>query len=51
MGITNSFKTNLIITGIHNIKKYGFTKDEIDKDKISNCYRFNNQSKNSSRKI
>ena len=45
------FKTNLIITGIHNIKKYGFTKDEIDKDKISNCYRFNNQSKNASMDI
>ena len=25
----NKFKTHLIITGMHNIRKYGFTKDEI----------------------
>ncbi len=47
----NKFKTNLIITGMHNIRKYGFTKDEIDKDKIRNCYRFNNQSKNATMDI
>jgi len=40
------FKTNLIITGMHNIKKYGHTIDEINKDKIQNCYSFNNQSNN-----
>mgnify|MGYP001396629518 FL=1 len=40
----NKFKTHLIITGMHNIRKYGFTKDEIEKDNIQNCYRFNNQS-------
>ena len=40
------FKTHLIITGMHNIKKYGYTIDEINKDKIKNCYSFNNQSKN-----
>ena len=39
------FKTNLFITGMHNLKNYGNTRDEIDKDKIQNCYRFNNQSK------
>ena len=42
----SKFKTNLIITGMHNVKNYGNTKDEIDKDKIKNCYRFNNQSQN-----
>ena len=47
----NKFKTNLIITGMHNIRKYGYTKDEIDKDKIRNCYRFNNQSKNATMDI
>ena len=36
---------------MHLIKKYGHTKDEIDKDKIINCYRFNNQSKNMSMDI
>lgn len=41
-----SFKTNLIITGMHNVKSLGNTGDEITKDRIKNCYRFNNQSKN-----
>ena len=45
------FKTNLIVTGMHNIKKHGYTKDEIDKDMIQNCYRFSNQSKNASMDI
>lgn len=40
------FKTNLIITGMHLVKKYGHTKDEIAKDKILNCYRFSNQRRN-----
>ena len=31
---------------MHNIKKYGYTKDEINKDMIQNCYSFSNQSKN-----
>ena len=44
----NKFKTHLIITGMHNIKKYGNTKAEIFKDKIQNCHIFNNQSKNTS---
>ena len=47
----NKFKTHLIITGMHLVRKYGHTKDEIDKDKIINCYRFNNQSKNMSMDI
>ena len=40
------FKTNLLITGMHNIRRHGHTRDEIEKDKIQNCYRFYNQSKN-----
>lgn len=47
----NKFKTNLIITGMHNIRKYGYTIDEINKDKILNCYSFNNQSKNATMDI
>ena len=31
---------------MHNVKSFGNTKDEIAKDRIKNCYRFNNQSKN-----
>ena len=33
---------------MHNLRKFGLTKDEIFKDKIQNCYRFNNQTKNMS---
>ena len=40
------FKTNLLITGMHNIRRHGHTRDEIEKDKLQNCYRFYNQSKN-----
>ena len=45
------FKTNLIITGMHNIRKYGHTRVEIYKDKIQNCHRFSNQLKNASMDI
>ena len=31
---------------MHNIRRHGHTRDEIEKDKIQNCYRFYNQSKN-----
>lgn len=40
-----NFKTNVFITGMHNIRYLGNTKDEISKDRIKNCYRFNNQKK------
>lgn len=43
-----SFKTQLIITGMHNLKKYGNTKNEMFKDGVKNCYVFNNITKNSS---
>jgi UDP-N-acetylglucosamine 2-epimerase (hydrolysing) len=38
-----SFKAFLFITGMHNIKLFGSTYDEIIKDKIKNRYIFNNQ--------
>ena len=37
------FKSYLVITGMHILKKFGYTKVEIDKDKIKNCYKFSNQ--------
>jgi len=40
------FKILLFVTGMHNLKTYGSTCDEIFKDKIKNITRFNNQSKN-----
>tara|TARA_B100000902_G_scaffold384206_1_gene424065 strand:- start:1065 stop:2210 length:1146 start_codon:yes stop_codon:yes gene_type:complete len=45
---TKSFKTQLIITGMHNLKKYGNTKHEMFKDGVKNCHIFNNITKNSS---
>ena len=47
----NQFKTHLIITGMHNSVKHGYTAGEIKKDKIQNCYRFKNQFKNTSMDI
>ena len=47
----NRFKTHLIITGMHNSVKHGYTAGEIKKDKIQNCYRFKNQFKNTSMDI
>ena len=43
-----NFKTQLIITGMHNLKKYGNTKNEMFKDGVKNCFVFNNITKNSS---
>ena len=39
----NKFKCYLVITGMHVLKKFGYTQIEIDKDKIKNCYKFSNQ--------
>ena len=36
-----NFKIMLFVTGMHNIKKYGSTYDQIKKDKIKNVTRFN----------
>jgi UDP-N-acetylglucosamine 2-epimerase (hydrolysing) len=38
-----SYKVFLFVTGMHNIKLFGNTRDEISKDKIKNVYSFNNQ--------
>jgi len=48
---TKKFKTYLFITGMHNLTKYGNTKTEMVKDRIKNCYIFNNITKNSSMDI
>ena len=42
----NKFKCYLVITGMHVLKKFGYTQIEIDKDKIKNCYKFSNQFSN-----
>jgi len=39
---SKKFKTYLFITGMHNLTKYGNTKNEMLKDKIKNCHIFNN---------
>jgi UDP-N-acetylglucosamine 2-epimerase (hydrolysing) len=38
-----SYKVFVFVTGMHNIKLFGNTRDEISKDKIKNVYSFNNQ--------
>lgn len=40
-----SYKTHIFVTGMHNLKKFGSTYDELRLDKIKNIYRFNNQLK------
>ena len=37
------FSVNVFITGIHNLKKYGFTFEEIVKDKVKNYFKYENQ--------
>ena len=37
------FKIFLFITGMHNVKMLGLTRDEIFKDKIKNCYVYDNK--------
>ena len=39
----NKIKAHLYVTGMHNLKMYGATYDEIAKDKIKNVKRFQNQ--------
>jgi len=39
----HNFKIMLFVTGMHNIKKYGSTYDQIKKDRIRNITRFFNQ--------
>ena len=40
------YKVYIFVTGMHNLKKYGSTYEEILKDKFRNIFRFNNQKNN-----
>ena len=40
------FKVFLFVTGMHNLRTFGLTKDEIRKDKIKNVTSFKNQDRN-----
>jgi len=42
----NKFISKVFVSGMHTMKRYGSTYDEIIKDKISGIYRYNNQTKN-----
>lgn len=42
------FKSFVFVTGMHLIKEYGFTFNELIKDKISNIYKFKNSGINTS---
>ena len=43
--INNNYKTHIFVTGMHNLKKFGSTYDELQLDNIKNIFRFNNQLK------
>ena len=43
--INNNYKTHIFVTGMHNLKKFGYTYDELQLDNIKNIFRFNNQLK------
>ena len=40
------YQVLVFVTGMHNLKKFGLTHEEILKDKIKNIYRFRNQKLN-----
>ena len=40
---SKKFSVNVFITGMHNLKKYGFTFEEIVKDKVKNYFKYENQ--------
>lgn len=42
---SSKFKVYAFVTGMHNIKKYGSTYNEIEKDGVKNIHRFYNQDK------
>jgi len=42
----NSFISRVFVSGMHNMKRYGSTYEEIVKDKINGIYRYSNQTKN-----
>tara|TARA_B100001057_G_C22861871_1_gene954856 strand:- start:195 stop:1334 length:1140 start_codon:yes stop_codon:yes gene_type:complete len=41
----SNYKTHIFVTGMHNLRKFGSTYDELQLDKIKNIFRFNNQLK------
>ena len=45
---SKSYQTKIFVTGMHNMRLYGYTISEIRKDKIKNIYVFDNQNINSS---
>lgn len=45
---SGSFDVHIFATGMHMLSKYGYTVNEIEKEKFSNIYRFINQSENTS---
>ena len=42
----NSFISRVFVSGMHNMRRYGSTYDEIIKDKINGIYRYSNQTTN-----
>ena len=40
-----NYKTHIFVTGMHNLKEFGSTYDELQIDKIKNIFKFNNQLK------
>lgn len=42
----NIFISKVFVSGMHNMKRYGSTYEEIVKDKINGIYRYSNQAKN-----
>jgi len=44
----NAFDTHVFATGMHMLSKYGYTIDELEKEKIPNLYKYINHSGNSS---
>lgn len=46
-----AFDVTIFVTGMHNLKKFGYTWEEIKKENFKNIYRYNNQKKNNSMDI
>ena len=40
----NTFKIHIFVTGMHNLKIFGNTRDQIIQDKLGNLHFFDNQS-------
>ncbi len=41
----NNFISKVFVSGMHTMKRYGSTYEELVKDKISGIYRYSNQKK------